>query len=227
MEASRAPRCRKTNNSERRRTAGRGFTIPRRAHAKPPFDAAGLSLLLEHTHSAEMGRHPHLRSTTPPSAANNAPKLARISSVEAIKRNPNSAKKMAMNVRMVIQVGMERHCNTETYMNSRRKHQQPATISYCVERRSVSFAMSFWAAIVRQLMPLLRNRDAWAASTDTTDRPNFTPRLRTAFWPATTRSWMIQRSSSATARKTVNTIFLRYYAYRPSYSKHCKEVPQR
>jgi hypothetical protein len=172
-------------------------------------------------------RNPRRHRNVIPSAANNAPKLARISSVEAIKRNPNSAKKMAMNVRMVIQVGMERHCNTETYMNSRRKHQQPATISYCVERRSVSFAMSFWAAIVRQLMPLLRNRDAWAASTDTTDRPNFTPRLRTAFWPATTRSWMIQRSSSATARKTVNTIFLRYYANRPSYSKHCKEVPQR
>ena len=102
------------------------------------------------------------------------------------------------------------------YENKRVLPQHPKDSSTCQKKRASSagkrtaqciLAIPAWAAIARQLSPLVRKRVTSVASTDTAGRPNFTPRLFAAFCPAMTRSLMMLRSSSATAPSTVKTIF--------------------
>jgi len=80
------------------------------------------------------------------------------------------------------------------------------TASGIIDRRNVSLGTPVSVTIARQLKPSLLSLRTWATSTATMGRPNFTPRLLAARCPATTRSRIILRSSSATAPSTVNTM---------------------
>jgi hypothetical protein len=71
---------------------------------------------------------------------------------------------------------------------------------------SVSLGTPTCAEMSRQLSPCLRSFRAQSVSTLTAGRPKMTPRRFAALCPAMTRSLIVERSSSATDARIVNTI---------------------
>ncbi len=94
-----------------------------------------------------------------------------------------------------------------SYPGDANRGKQAFAYPLAARRISVSLGTPVASATARQLNPCLRSLRTCSVSTSTAGLPNRTPRFLAAFCPAITRSRILQRSSSPTAPRIVNTIF--------------------